>query len=246
MAIILEKKLERGQKINLEKGDGSKMTKFCVGCNWGMIEQTSYRNREVVDSEGFLGFGRKTHTVRESFVEKKEVDLDLSCIMVDADGNICDHIYSPLYRVQFLSQFGMPPGKLNSSDGALHHTGDDREGDADGDDGLDNEIITVDLTRVSSKVNQIFFFLNNCGKEDFSQIPYAAIRMFEGTPDRPPKQVFASYDVAAEPQYKGKLALIMGKLYKRNGEWKFAAIGDAFEDANLCFTIKRILNSYSK
>jgi tellurium resistance protein TerZ len=70
--------------------------------------------------------------------------------------------------------------------------------------------------------------------------------MFEGTPDRPPKQVFASYDVAAESQYKGKLALIMGKLYRRGNDWKFAAIGDAFEDQNLCLTIRRILTSYAK
>lgn len=234
-------RLEKGQRINLIKEEsGAKLTNFCVGCNWGMIE--TGRTREVVDNEGFLGFGRKTHFVKE----KIAVDLDLSCIMVDENGNIIDHIYSPEYRVDFLRQYGMPPGKLDSNDRALHHTGDDREGDEDGDDGLDNEIITVDLARVSPKVNQIFFFLNNCGTEDFSQIPYATIRMFEGKPDCPPKQVFASYDVAAEAQYRGKLALIMGKLYRKNTDWKFAAIGDAFEDANLCLTIRRILTSYAK
>jgi len=166
--------------------------------------------------------------------------------MIDEDGHICDHIYSPLYKYEFLSSFGLPPGKLDSNDKALHHTGDDLVGDADGDDGLDNEIITVDLNRVSNKVNQIFFFLNNCGNEDFSMIPYAAIRMFEGTPEQPPKHVFASYDVAAEPQYRGKLALIMGKLYRRGNEWKFAAIGDAYDDQHLCLTIRRILQNYAK
>ena len=173
------------------------------------------------------------------------MDLDLSCIMTDSDGAICDHIYSPLYKPSFLSQYGMPAGKVDSNDKALHHSGDDRKGDEGGDDGLDNEIITVDLNKISPSVQQIFFFLNNCGKEDFSQIPYAAIRMYEGTPDRV-KEVFAQYDVAASPQYKGKLALIMGKLYRKNGEWKFAAIGDAYEDANLCLTIKRILTNYAK
>ena len=43
-----------------------------------------------------------------------------------------------------------------------------------------------------------------------------------------------------------KKALIMGKLYRRGNDWKFAAIGDAYEDANLCLTIRRILTSYSK
>lgn len=31
---------------------------------------------------------------------------------------------------------------------------------------------------------ELKIFLNNCGKEDFSQIPYASIRMYEGTPER--------------------------------------------------------------
>lgn len=218
-------RLEKGQRINLEKGNGAKLTNFCVGCNWGAI----------VTGGGFLGFGKST----------KDVDLDLSCIIFDANGQIIDHIYSPLYRPEFLGRYGMPMGKVDSLDLALHHSGDDLKGDQGGDDGLDNEIITVDLNRVNPNVNQIFFFLNNCGKEDFSQIPYASIRMYEGTPTHV-KEVFASYDVAAMPQYKGMTALIMGKLYRRNGEWKFSAIGDAYPDANICETIKRIAANYAK
>lgn len=218
-------RLEKGQRINLEKSNGSKLTEFCVGCNWGAI----------VTSGGFLGLGRKS----------QDVDLDLSCVMVDANGRLVDHIYSPLYRPEFLSRYGMPLGKTDSNDRALHHSGDDLKGDIGGDDGLDNEIITVDLNRVSPAVDQIFFFLNNCGKEDFSQIPYASIRMYEGTPSRV-KEVFASYDVAAEPRYRGMTALVMGKLYRRNGEWKFSAIGDAFPDPNICETIRRIVTNYAK
>ncbi|MBD5222695.1 MAG: TerD family protein [Bacteroidales bacterium] len=217
-------RLEKGQRINLEKSNGSKMTEFCVGCNWGAIIQ-----------KGLFGLGKTS----------KDVDLDLSCVMVDANGNLVDHIYSPLYKKEFLARYGMPPGKLDSKDRALHHSGDDLHGDQDGNDDLDNEILTVDLNRVSPSVEQIFFFLNNVGVEDFSQIPYASIRMYEGTPTKV-KEVFASYDVAAEPQYKGAKALIMGKLYRRNGEWKFSAIGDAYPDANLCETIKRIVTNYVK
>ncbi|MDE6144528.1 MAG: TerD family protein, partial [Muribaculaceae bacterium] len=68
---------------------------------------------------------------------------------------------------------------------------------------------------------------------------------YEGTPTRV-KEVFASYDVAAESQYKNMTALIMGKLYRRNGEWKFSAIGDAYPDVNLCETIRRIVTNYAK
>jgi len=216
--------LQKGQRINLEKEGGDKLQKFCVGCNWGAIE-----------SSGFLGMGKKT----------TDVDLDLSCVMFDATGKLCDHLYSPLYRKDFLSQYSLPIGKLDSLDGALHHTGDDRSGDTGGDDGLDNEIITVDLAKVNPNVQQIFFFLNNCGKEDFSQIPYASIRMFEGMPDRVDK-VFAAYNIAADDTYKGMTALVMGELYKHNDAWKFNAIGDAYPHPNLGVTIQLISKQYIK
>ena len=165
-------RLEKGQRINLEKDNGSKLTNFCVGCNWGAISKSS-----------FFGLGTKII----------DVDLDLSCLLFDAEGNPIDHIYSPLYRFGDRN-IGLPNGKLDSVDRALHHTGDDLKGDQDGDDGLDNEIITVDLNRVDSKVNQIVFFLNIYNNEDFqgdfSEIPYASIRMYEGTATKV-KEVFA-------------------------------------------------------
>jgi tellurium resistance protein TerZ len=218
MAITLTK----GQKIDLRKSSGETLTNFCVGVNWGAIE-----------TKGFLGLSKNV----------KEIDLDLSCILIDDQNKLCDHLYSPLYRVEVLQQFGLPKGKLLSTDGALKHTGDDLAGDTGGDDGIDNEIITVDLSKVDAKVNQIFFFLNNAGNEDFSQIPYAKIRMYEGTPTRVVSE-FASYNVSADNQYVNKRSIIMGKLYKRNNEWKFSAIGDPTEDTFLGQTIHKIVQSY--
>lgn len=214
--------LTKGQKIDLRKDNGDTLTNFCIGVNWGAIE-----------TKGFLGLTKNV----------QNIDLDLSCILIDENNNICDHLYSPLYRVEILQQFGLPKGKLLTSDNAMKHTGDDLEGDKGGDDGIDNEIITVDLSKINSNVSQIFFFLNNAGREDFSQIPYAKIRMYEGTPTRV-NSVFASYNVSAEPQYAGKQSIIMAKLYKRNGEWKFSAIGDPTEDTFLGQTIHKIVKSY--
>lgn len=214
--------LQKGQRIDLRKSGGATLTSFCVGVNWGGIEK-----------KALWGL---TKTVTD-------VDLDLSCFMCDDQGNPIDHIYSPLYKPEVLQQFGLPPGKLVSLNSALRHSGDDLEGDKGGDDGLDNEIISVDLSRVDVRVTQIYFFLNNVGKEDFSQIPYAKIRMYEGTPTSV-KEVFASYNVSAEAQYAGKRALIMGKLYKKNDEWKFNAIGDPTDDVFLGQTIHRIMKSY--
>ena len=221
-------RLEKGQRINLEKESGAKLTNFCVGCNWGAIIQKTC-------------FGLSTKVV--------DVDLDLSCLMFDAEGKPVDHIWSPLYRFGNLS-IDLPTGKLNSLDRALHHTGDDLTGDQYGDDGLDNEIITVDLNRVNPNINSIVFFLNiynnNEYSGDFSGIPYASIRMFEGTPDKAPKQVFASYNVATKTECVGMRGLVMGKLYRRNGDWKFAAIGDAFPDPSIVNTIARVMKDYSK
>ena len=218
-------KKEKGQRINLEKGSGAKLTNFCVGCNWGAITKKAF-------------FGLTTTTV--------DVDLDLSCLLFNEKGEVVDHIWSPLYN---FGKIGLPKGKFDSNDRALHHTGDDVTGDQDGDDGLDNEIITVDLARVSSNINSIVFFLNiynnNDYQGDFSGIPYASIRMYEGTPTKV-NEVFAQYDVATKTDCVGKRALVMGKLYRRNGEWKFAAIGDAFEDRSIALTIARVAKDYNK
>lgn len=235
--------LEKGQRINLEKSNGSKLTNFCVGCNWGAIETIEYK--EVVVSRGFLGIGGETEI--RPYKEAIDVDVDLSCIMVDANGQFVDGIYSPLYKEDFLSRYGFPKGKEFSFDGAFKSAGDDTAGDKGGDDGLDNEIISVDLSMVGNNTEQIFFFLNIYSPRtiDFLKIPYVAIRMYEGTPTKV-NEVFAKYDVAKEQQFKGKRALIMGKLYRRNSEWKFAAIGDAFDDDNLCNTMKRIIRDYAR
>lgn len=229
--------LQKGQRVNLAKENGKEIREFCVGCNWGMIPTGKMLTKVI--KPGILGFGRKT----EKYPELKNVDLDLSCIMLDDNKDMVDYIYSPMYRKEWLASYHLPKGKLFSKDGALNHSGDDLEGDANGDDGLDNEIITVNLLKVRKNIQEIFFFLNNVGSEDFSQIPYASIRMYEGTPQKV-EEVYAQYDVAAIPQYKGKKALIMGKLYRSKNQWKFAAIGDAYEDKNLCETIARITHSY--
>ena len=214
--------LQKGQRIDLRKSSGSTLTEFCVGVNWGAIEKKTM-------------FGLSKTAIN--------VDLDLSCVMLDANGKVSDHLYSPEYKPDYLAKFGLPPGKLLSRNSALRHSGDDRAGDSGGDDGLDNEVITVNLNSIDASITQVFFFLNNVGQEDFSQIPYAKIRMYEGTPTKV-KEVFADYNVSAESQFVGKKALIMGKLYKKDNEWKFNAIGDPTEDSFLGQTIQRIVKSY--
>lgn len=221
--------LTKGQKIDLRKSSGEQLTNFCVGVNWGAIETIK---------KGLFGSRKKV----------EDVDLDLSCIMTDKNGELYDWIYSPEYN-GFLQKNNYPLGKLNSKDGALRHSGDDRQGDVGGDDGLDNEIISVDLSRVDANVDKIFFFLNiylNQGQNfDFSNIPFAKIRMYEGTPTRV-NSVHSNYDIVTDGTYANKGALIMGKLYRRNGEWKFDAIGEPSNDQIFIQTLQKILQNHAK
>lgn len=224
MAIILTK----GQKINLKKESGESLSKFCVGVNWGAIETRKaglFGSRKIIE----------------------DVDLDLSCIMTDEQGRLTDYIYSPEYN-GFLKRNNLPAGKLVTKDGAMKHTGDDRQGDRNGDDGLDNEIITVDLELVDQAVKKIFFFVNiylNEGQAfDFSQIPYARIRMYEGSPVRVVNQ-YASFDIATDNTFSGKRAIVLGSLYRKEEEWKFNAIGEPTNDQMFLDTIQTILKKHA-
>lgn len=221
--------LSKGQKIDLRKSTGEQLTNFCVGVNWGAIETVK---------KGFFG--------SKKVIE--DVDLDLSCVMTNANGDLVDWIYSPDYNA-FLQKNNYPLGKLSSKDGALRHSGDDRQGDVGGDDGLDNEVITVDLTRVSPDIDKIFFFINiylNQGQKfDFSHIPFAKIRMYEGTASRV-NTVHSTFDMVTDTSYAGKGAIILAKLYKRNNEWKFDAIGEPTNDRIFLETIQNIIKSYAK
>lgn len=125
--------LVKGQKISLAKDSGSQLNKVCVGLNWGAIE--TFRDKK---EGGFLGFGGTT--VKEQVLV--DVDLDASCVLLNAQKQELEVVY---FR------------NLKSKFGCVNHSGDDLTGDLDGDDGLDNEIISVELNRVPSEVDQIVF-----------------------------------------------------------------------------------------
>lgn len=99
MAIRLEK-----DNASILKRERNKVDKLLCRLQLGAIIEKKF-------------FGLSTHVV--------DVDLDLSCMMFDAAGNVVDHIWSPLYNFRDK----LLQGKLDSNDHALHHTGDDRTGD---------------------------------------------------------------------------------------------------------------------
>lgn len=198
--------LEKGQRINLAKENGNKLTQVCVGVNWGAIEK-----------KGFFG------------TKKEAVDLDGSCALYNDQKQVVDVVY---FR------------NMVSKDRAVKHSGDDLVGDTNGDDGLDNEVVSVDLSRLDPSVTFVAFFLNSFQGQDFASIPFASIRIYEGTPSRV-QEVFATYNIAGDKSgFAGHVSMVMGVFYKRNGEWKFNAIGEPTKDRDLHQTVETIRNTY--
>jgi tellurium resistance protein TerZ len=128
------------------------------------------------------------------------IDLDASCVMFDAAKNIVDAIW---FR------------QLQSKDGSIQHTGDNRTGEGDGDD----ESINVDLTRVPANVTSLVFTINSFSGQTFDQIENAFCRLI----NLANKQEIAKYSLSGGGNVT---AQIMAKIYRHNNEWKMAAIGE--------------------
>jgi tellurium resistance protein TerZ len=199
--------LEKGQRINLEKGNGSKLQNICVGINWGAIEK-----------KGLFGMGGS----------KEAVDLDGSCALFSENKQLEEVVYF---------------GNLKSKNGAVKHSGDDLTGDMGGDDGLDNEVITLDLSQLSPSTSYVAFVLNSFRGHDFGKIPFASIRIYEGT-SKHVNEVFAKYDIANGAGFAGHVSMVMGVFYKRNGDWKFNAIGEPTKDKKLQETVNTVMQQY--
>ena len=199
--------LQKGQRISLEKSNGSKLQNVCVGINWGAIEK-----------KGLFGLSKS----------KEAVDLDASCALYNENKQLLEVVYF---------------GNLTSKNGSVKHSGDDLTGDMGGDDGLDNEIITLDFSKLDENVAYVAFVLNSFRGHDFGTIPFASIRIYEGT-TKQVTEVFAKFDIANGANFAGHVSMVMGVFYKKNGEWKFNAIGEPTKDKKLEETVKTVTQSY--
>ncbi|MDG4553324.1 MAG: TerD family protein [Candidatus Competibacter sp.] len=178
--------LQKGQRISLEKEAGRGLNRVVMGLGWGMKQ---------VQTRGFLGFGAGER--------QTAVDLDASCLLFDASGNLADTVW---FR------------QLKSRCGSIRHSGDDRSGG--GESGAENERIAIDLNQVPATVQALIFTVNSFSGEDFTGIPNAFCRLVDGANDGE----IARFDLSLEGgQHTG---LIMTKLYRHNNDWKMQAIGE--------------------
>lgn len=211
--------LSKGGRVNLSKDEnGNSLSKIFFGANWGAIK-----------TGGFLGFGSNTESV----------DLDASVIMLDSSNHAIETVYF---------------GHKDSYDGSIHHSGDDLVGDTDGDDGMDNETISVELREVRSETDKIVFILNSYRHQKFDKIPYMGLRIYttaNGKPVSSPSDspnVLAKYNLSndsndTDTTFRGREAIILGYAYRKDGEWKFKALGNTGEWTSI-EEIKSVLPNY--
>ena len=201
--------------VNLQKGQKVDLTKGNAGLSRIMV---GLGWDPVIQSKGggILGglFGGG---------KSEEYDLDASVFLLDEN----DKIMSNKDIIYF--------GNLKSQCGSIQHTGDNLTGSGDGDD----EQIIVELNQVPERISKIVFVVNiyDCikRKQDFGQIENAFIRIVDHNGTE-----IIKYNLT--DNYSGKTALVTGEIYRHDGEWKFAAIGEGTNDMSITDMSKRYKN----
>ncbi|MBP3886048.1 MAG: TerD family protein [Cellulosilyticum sp.] len=152
---------------------------------------------------------------------EKDFDCDASVIMLDANGKLAS--------AQDVVYFG----NLTHVSNSVCHRGDNLTGDGAGDD----EQIFVDLKKVPSNIQRLVFVVNiyDCvgRKQDFGRIKSAFIRVV----DNGTKQELLRFNLTEN--YQGYTALEVGEVYRHNGEWKFASVGNGTKDVSLKAMVQR-------
>lgn len=141
-----------------------------------------------------------------------DFDLDASVFLLDANGKVANERDFVFYN------------NLSSADGSVTHTGDNRTGEGDGDD----ESIKVDLSKISSSIKEIAVVVTihevAQRKQNFGMVRNAFIRLVN---DETNTEI-ARYDL--EEDYSTETGLLFGRLYFKDNEWKFSAVGTGYKE----------------
>ena len=140
-----------------------------------------------------------------------DFDLDAAAFLLAANGKVASDSDFVFY------------GNLKHSSGGVEHMGDNLTGEGDGDD----EQIKVNLAAVPASVNKIGFTVTiyeaESRKQNFGQVSNAYIRIVDETSNAE----LIRYDLGED--FSVETAVVVGELYRNNGEWKFNAIGSGFQ-----------------
>ncbi len=153
-----------------------------------------------------------------AFDSGADFDLDASAFLASANGKCPTEKEFIFY------------GNLEHESGAVKHMGDNRTGEGEGDD----EQIAVDLSLVPANVEKIAVTVTiydaESRRQNFGQVSNAYCRII----DESTGAELIHYDLGED--FSIETAVVVGELYKHNGEWKFNAIGSGFQGglAALC------------
>lgn len=126
-----------------------------------------------------------------------EIDLDASCLVFEGN-NLTDVVW---FR------------QLQSRDGLIQHSGDNRTGVGDGDD----EVIKVNLASLKPSVTNLVFTVNSFRGQTFNEVENAFCRLLdEGG------QEMARFNLGEKGSHTG---LIMAKLSRSGSSWSLQALG---------------------
>lgn len=163
---------------------------------------------EIGLSKVGVGLGWDPNTSQSS----EDYDLDASAFMLGANGKIPGDGYLVFY------------GNQISADKAVASSGDDRTGGNSA--GGDDETLTVDLARLDPRVEQIVFVVtiyeHKKRKQNFGQVRNSYIRIFDAVT----QEEICKYELGED--YSVNTGVEFGRLYKRNSQWKFDAMGQGY------------------
>jgi tellurium resistance protein terD len=153
-----------------------------------------------------------------AFDSGADFDLDAAAFMLGADGRCPSEKEFVFY------------GNLKHTSGSVNHMGDNLTGEGDGDD----EQIQIDLSKIPANIEKVAFTVTiydaDQRKQNFGQVSNAFIRIV----DESNNAELIRYDLGED--FSIETAVVVGELYRNNGEWKFNAIGSGFQGglAALC------------
>lgn len=158
-------------------------------------------------SKIIVGLGWDTNKYDGGF----DFDLDAAAFLLGANGKVTSDADFVFY------------GNLKHASGAVEHMGDNLTGDGEGDD----EQIKINLSAVPANIERIGFTVTiydaDVRKQNFGQVSNAYIRIF----DEANNTELIRYDLGED--FSIETAVVVGEMYRNNGEWKFNAIGSGFQ-----------------
>ena len=160
--------------------------------------------REAINAPKFvIGLGWDTNSTSTG----AGFDLDASVFILGENKKILSDDHFIFYN------------NLKSPDQAVEHAGDNLTGAGDGDD----EQIHIDLSKIDPRAAEICVVVTihdaENRRQNFGQVRNSFMRVFDAGSGTD----LLKYEL--EEDFSIETAVEFGRIYKRNNEWKFEAIG---------------------